>query len=175
MATVAEVAGLLGISGRRVKELRAEGVLPGAPHEPYDLSACCLAYCARLRAVAGNPDEDGQTVDEARRRLTIAQAEAAELRAASLSAEAVSVQDVEIVVTAMLDRICVGLQSLPARAAPVVITLTTAAAVQAELTRVAFGILGEMACTEVVSSLPALSGAGGSPRAEQGGPNAHRR
>jgi phage terminase Nu1 subunit (DNA packaging protein) len=57
--TAAALGDLLGISERRVKQLRADGVLPGAPGAPYEMRECVRAYCAHLRPASGRAAAGG--------------------------------------------------------------------------------------------------------------------
>jgi phage terminase Nu1 subunit (DNA packaging protein) len=65
----AALADLFGISERRVKQLRSDGVLPGMPGDPYETRECVRAYCAHLRPSSGRTASGGAstlTLNEAR-------------------------------------------------------------------------------------------------------------
>lgn len=153
MATVAEVAEWLGLSDRRVKELCAAGVLP----KGYDLKACVHAYCRHIRPASGKSAAGGsdaaQTLDEARVRLTTAQADAREMLNAQMRGEAVLAGDLEAVVGAIVDGVRAKILALPTRAAPLVVGLTGLAEVRDKLTELAYEACGDLAATEVVASV----------------------
>jgi hypothetical protein len=48
--SAAELAGVLGVTPRRVRQLTEEGLIKPAHHGKYDLAACARAYIARLEA-----------------------------------------------------------------------------------------------------------------------------
>jgi hypothetical protein len=48
--SAAELAGVLGVTPRRVRQLTEEGLIKPAHHGKYDLAACARAYIARIEA-----------------------------------------------------------------------------------------------------------------------------
>jgi phage terminase Nu1 subunit (DNA packaging protein) len=157
MATVAEVADWLGLSGRRVKELRADGVLPGGSGEAYDIKECVRAYCAHMRPssgkAAGGGSEAAQDLDAARVRLLTAQADAREMLNAQMRGEAVLAEDLDVVVGALVDGIRAKMLGLPSRAAPVVSALSGLVEIREALTELVHEACGDLARTEVVGSV----------------------
>lgn len=157
MATAAEVADWLGMSDRRVKDLRASGVLPGDAGAPYDLRECVRAYCRHIRPAAGKAaaggSETGDTLDAARIRLTNAQADARLMLNAQMRGEAVLAGDLEAVVGAMVDGIRAKWLALPTRAAPLVVGLSGLAEVRDRLTELVHESCGDLAATEIVGAV----------------------
>lgn len=156
-ATVAEVADWLGVSSRRVRELRADGVLPGEPNDPYDLKACVQAYCTHMRPAAGKAagggSEGGNALDAARVRLVTAQADAREMLNSQMRGEAVLTEDLEAVVGAVVDGVRAKALALPTRAAPLVLGLGSLAEVRDKLTELVHEVCGDLAATEIVPTV----------------------
>jgi len=152
MATVAEVADWIGLSTRRVKELRADGVLPGASGETYDLKACVTAYCAHIRPASGRSAAGGSDVapdlDAARIRLLTAQAEGHEMKNAVTRGELIPTPDMETAIGALLDGMRARVLALPTRAAPLVVGLGGLAEVRDTLTGLVHEALTEIASNE---------------------------
>jgi len=86
MATVKQVAEHLGLTERRVKQMRSEGIIPtGKQGKGADLDACRMAYFNYLRVSkeSTNTVDDDQIDIETKRenlRLTKARADAQELK-----------------------------------------------------------------------------------------------
>jgi phage terminase Nu1 subunit (DNA packaging protein) len=134
----ADVADMIGISSRRVKELRADGVLPGAPRDPYDVRACVRAYCSHIRPSAGKAASGGSDaavdVDTARVRLMTAQAIAREVLNTQLRGESVLNEDMEAIVGAVLDGVRSKLLGVPTKAAPHLLGMSNLAELRDKLT-----------------------------------------
>lgn len=157
MATAAEVADWLGMSSRRVKDLRAEGVLPGESGDAYDLKECVRAYCTHIRPSSGKNaaggSEAGATLDDARIRLTNAQADARLMLNEQMRGEAVLAGDLEVVVGAVVDGVRAKWLALPTRAAPLVVGLFGLAEVRDKLTELVHEACGDLAATEIVAAV----------------------
>lgn len=152
MATVAEVADWLGLSDRRVKELRAAGVLPS-----YELRECVRSYCAHIRPASGKAAAGGSeaaaSLDEARVRLLTAQADAREMLNEQMRGESVLAEDVETVVGAVVDGVRAKVLALPTKAAPVVVGLASLAEVRDKLTELVHEACGDLAGAQIVSAV----------------------
>ena len=155
--SAAEVADWLQISTRRVRELRADKVLPGGPNDPYDLKACVQAYSAHNRPASGRNAAGGsasaETLDAARVRLINLQADAREMLNAQMRGEAVLAEDLEVVVGAIVDGIRARVLALPTRAAPVILGLDSLAEVRDKMTELVHEVCGSLAATELADSV----------------------
>lgn len=147
---------LIGVSDRRVRELRDRGVLASDERGRYPL-ANVTAYCAHIRPAdgkaAGGGSEAGSTLDAARVRLVTAQAVARELLNAQLRGEAVMTEDVEVIVGATFDAVCAKLLAVPVTAAARLQGVTDQVAMRAEIAGLIENALAELAKTEVVGTI----------------------
>ncbi len=157
MASAAEVGDWLGVSERRVKELRAAGVLPGASGEAYDLKACVRAYCSHIRPAAGRNAAGGSEsaggLDQARIEVLNEQRDRLRMLNAQMRGETVLAEDVETVVGAFADAVRAKVLALPTRAAPLVLGLPTLAEVRDKLTELAHEACGDLAASEIVATV----------------------
>jgi hypothetical protein len=177
MTTVAEVAEWLGISGRRVKELRAEGVLPGSAGDEYDLKACVQAYCRRIRPAAGKAAAGGsdsaEELDANRARESRLRGDKLELINAQLRAELVPADEMETVMGQAFDAVRGKVLALPSRAAPLILGCKTALEIQERLTELVHDACGDLASADAVATVKdrtrrrAGRGAGGGEDAEE--------
>lgn len=155
-ATVAEVADWLGISTRRVKELRADGVLPGAPNEPYDLKACVRAYCSHIRPASGRAAAGGadgaNALDQAKIAVLEEQRERLALLNEQIRGDAVQTSDLEAVIGAVLDGIRTRLLAHPRRVTPMIVGKGEAEVLEL-LTEEAHGICGDAAALQLVAAV----------------------
>ena len=157
MATAAEVGDYIGLSDRRVKELRASGVLPGGKGEDYDIKACVRAYCAHIRPAAGRNAAGGSAsasgLDQARIEVLNEQRDRLAMLNAQMRGETVLAEDVENVVGAYADAVRAKVLALPTRAAPLVLGLASLAEVRDKLTELAHDACGDLAAREIVSTV----------------------
>lgn len=157
MATVAEVADWLGISGRRVKELRAESVLPGASGEEYDLKACVRAYCTHMRPAAGKAagggSEGAVDLDTARTGLIHSQKRKIDLQIQLLEAAVIPSEEMEGIVGAALDATRAKLLAIPAAFGPRLAATVDPNDAREILTKALHEALAELAEGEIVSSV----------------------
>jgi len=114
--TVAELADLLGLSTRTVKQLAAEGVFPRTSRGQYDLKAGVRNYTARLRDGAALRGGDDAT-SAARRRESEARALKVELANRKALGELVEAQEVARRWTASLTDVRARMLAVPARVA----------------------------------------------------------
>lgn len=157
MASMAEVADWLGLSARRVGELRAEGVLPGSSGDEYDLKACVRAYCAHIRPAAGRNASGGSAsaagLDQARIEVLNEQRDRLKMLNGQMRGETVLAEDMESVVGAYADATRARILALPTRAAPLVLGLGSLAEVRDKLTELAHEACGELAAQEIVATV----------------------
>ena len=156
LGTAADVAGWLGISTRRVRELRADGVLPGEASDPYDLKACVRAYCGHVRPTAGRNAAGGADGANALDQAKIAVLEEQRIRLALLNdqtrGKTVLTDDLEAVVGAQLDAIRTLVLAMPRRATPLVVGKSEAEILDI-LEDEAHGICGDAAATQLVAAV----------------------
>ena len=159
-STVAEVADWIGISTRRVRELRADGVLPGGPRDPYVLRDCVRAYCAHKRPIQGRAAEGGSDgapdIDGAKLRLYTARAETVEMLNAQMRGDSILAEDMVAVVTGTFEGVRAKILAIPTRAAPLLAARTTAAQIRDTLTEVVHAALEDIvdagpACDTIAS------------------------
>lgn len=112
--TVAELADLLGLSTRTVKDLAARGVLPRTARGRYDLKASVQNYTRSLRDSAALRGGDDATT-AARRREAEARAEKVELQNARTRREFVPAAEVERRWSEILRDVRARMLAVPAR------------------------------------------------------------
>lgn len=147
---------LVGVSERRVRELRDQGVLASNARGWFAVTNV-TPYCNRIRPSQGKAaeggSEAGNTLDAARVRLVTAQAEARELLNAQLRGEAVMAEDVEVIVGGTFDAVRAKLLAVPVTAAARLQGVTDQAAMRAEIAALVENALAELAKTEVVGTI----------------------
>lgn len=155
--TGVQVGKLLGISERRVRELRDDGVIPDNGAGQYVLGDAVPAYCAHMRPASGKEaaggSESGVTLDAVRVRLITAQADAREMLNAQMRGEAVLSEDLDIVVGAICDAVRQRMLALPSNATSRIVGLTDSVAILAILTELVADALSELAAAEVVNAV----------------------
>lgn len=114
--TVAELADLLGLSTRTVKQLAAEGVFPRTSRGRYDLKAGVRNYTGRLRDGAALRGGDDATT-AARRREAEARAAKLEVQARRMTGDLVEAAEVARRWTAILTDVRARMLAVPARVA----------------------------------------------------------
>ncbi len=112
-----ELAALLGISDRMVRELSKRGHVSRAKRGRYHLAASVTAYCAHLRGVAAGRGGDDQVANltTERARLAREQADAAALKNAALRGSMVAAADVEREWSDVLRTVRVSMLAVPSR------------------------------------------------------------
>lgn len=155
--TAAGLGRALGITARRVRELREQGRIPSLPDGQYDLFAAAPAYCALLRPASGRGAVSGSAeageLDSARIRLVTAQAQARELLNDQLRGEAVLTEDIEMVVGATFEAVRAKLLSVPVVAAARVVGMADRAGIQEQLMTLISNALADLATPEIVGSV----------------------
>ena len=157
--SAAQLGAIVGVTARRITQLRDEGRIPALPGGRYRLGEAVAAYAAILRRAAGveTPGQDGGGVsgadlDAARVRLITAQAEAREMLNAQMRGEAILAEDLEAVAGALCDAVRAKVLALPTRAAPLVLGLKTLPEVRDVLTGLAHETLADLAAAAIVTT-----------------------
>jgi terminase small subunit / prophage DNA-packing protein len=117
-----DLARLLGISERNLRDLAREGHIVKLKAGQYDLAPSIFKYCARLRAMAAR--HGGADLSLERARLAKEQADATALKNAVSRREMVPAGDVLTEWRSTLAKVRAGLLALPNRIAGRIPTLT---------------------------------------------------
>jgi phage terminase Nu1 subunit (DNA packaging protein) len=152
IVSTSDLAAVLGLTDRRVRQLREDGTLPEAGRGRFVLGAAVQAYNGRLREQAAGrqgADEDAPDLTDERARLAKAQADAQEMKNAQTRGELLPRGDVDAAVAAAFARVRARLVGIPAKAAPVVMTMESAAEAQAALRDAIYEALRELSETAV--------------------------
>lgn len=115
--TARELAALLGVSARTIRELAQEGVVVKTGKGRYALAASVRAYCERQRAAAaGRGGESGvATLTAERARLAREQADAAAIKNAALRGDLLPAADVAASWRAILTGVRARMLAVPSR------------------------------------------------------------
>jgi phage terminase Nu1 subunit (DNA packaging protein) len=131
VVSLAVIAKLFNLTGRRVQQLVAEGIIPRAEKGKYELVPCVRGYISYLQERAvGKSVEDIDTNKE-RGRLLKAQADKVDLEVAALRGELVPIDKTQAVWTAYLANCRAKLLAIPHKLAPRVLLAKEVAEVQA--------------------------------------------
>lgn len=109
-----ELAAMLGLSTRRLRELVAEGVIPRMANERYSADAPA-AYCKRLREIAaGRASSDTDSPDLVKERALLARAQrsALEQKMAKDAGDLIDAREVTLRFASMVTRARTRLQGL---------------------------------------------------------------
>ena len=145
------LAQIIGISARRVRELRDQGRIPDTDGGQYVLGDAVRAYCAGIRPASGQAaaggsalgdDDDRTTLTEERTMLTRAQREAQEFKNQIAQGEFVKADEVEHVWSDFLRNLRSRVMAVPSRVRQIIPTLTAhdAALIDRELRDVLTGL-----------------------------------
>lgn len=153
--TLSEVAGLVGKSSRWIAELRANGALPP--------DGATLGEFVEAWAKHNSGAIKGKGIDAASTRLVTAQADMAEMKAAQLRLELLPRGDVIKSVQAAFSRVRGKLLGLPARSAPIIVSIKSVVAIQEKLTELVHEALAELSETTIIAAdtAAAVDGADG--------------
>ncbi|MGA0564976.1 hypothetical protein ACO2RV_21235 [Ancylobacter sp. VNQ12] len=111
-----ELAGLLGIAPRTIRELAGRGLVVKAGRGRYDVALSIAAYCANLREQAAGRAGDAQAgLTSERARQAKEQADNLALRNAEIRRELVSAKDVAAEWSGILRRLRARILAVPAR------------------------------------------------------------
>lgn len=113
-----ELADLLGVTSRQIRNLAADGVAKKAGPARYELRASVRAYAESLRAKAsrGRAKADDPELRAERLRLAAAQAEKVELSNARTRGELLPAREVESAWAGVLREVRAGMLAVPSRA-----------------------------------------------------------
>ena len=157
MAAVAEVADWIGISSRRVRELRSEGVLPGEAGDDYDLKACVRAYCSHIRPAAGKNaaggSEGAADLDTARTGLITSQKRKIDLQIELLEATMIPSEEMESIVGAALDATRAKVLAVPAAFGPRLAATIDPQDAREILTKALHEALADLAEGEIIAAV----------------------
>lgn len=150
--TTAELAKLLGVSEQAVRDHASRDVIPKLAKNRYERDAAVPAYCAHLREVAAGrqgEDPDAPDLTDERARLAKAQADAQEMKNAQMRGELLPREDVDAAVAAAFARVRARLIGIPAKVAPVVVTMESPAEAQAAVRDAVYEALRELSETSI--------------------------
>ena len=111
-----ELANLIGISARQVREWASRGVLQRSGNGRYDERESVRAYCASLR-VSASARAGSSTLTTERTRLAREQADATALKNAIARGEMVDAKEVEFVWATVLRDVRAAMLAIPGRVA----------------------------------------------------------
>ncbi len=152
-----ELGRVLGLSERRVRELRTEGVIPGLDKGRFNLAAAVAAYCAHLRPASGKAaaggSEGGHALDAARVRLVTAQAVAREMLNDQLRGNSVQSEDLDLVVGGMIGAVRTKALAIPPIATGRLAGIIDPAEMQDVLTELVHDALTDLSRTEIVATV----------------------
>ena len=113
----AELADLLGITSRQIRNLAADGVAKKAGPARYELRASVRAYAESLRAKAsrGRVKADDPELRAERLRLAAAQAEKVELSNSRTRGELIPAREVEAAWAGILREVRAAMLAIPSR------------------------------------------------------------
>lgn len=153
MTTQAYCAKLMGISERRFRELRDEGVLPRT--DVYDIEVLLPIYCAHLRDVAMRRGAGSQTsMSEDEARLQKARADKAEMEAGEMRGTLVPVDQIASAMHSAVIIMKTRIGAVPAKAAPLVAGMKSIPAVERVLRDNIEEALAELSKVEVRNAAP---------------------
>lgn len=115
--SAAQLADLLGVSGRRVAQLAQEGAIPKNARGVYPLPDAVHAYVAYVKANPDGRPRKMQGLEAEKVRLTRAQAELAELKSAQARGDLLDAQAVHARWVSTVTALRAALLAVPARIA----------------------------------------------------------
>lgn len=151
IVSAAIVARALKLSARRITQLREEGHIVGVEGGKFVLGDAIAAYCEFMRfgeKPAG--DEEALDLNLEKAKLARAQTEGHNLKNAVLRSELLPLDDMEDVVSGLLNAVRTKLLALPTKAAPLLVGLMSAVEIRDLLTGMVHDILNDLADTSVV-------------------------
>ena len=141
------LGGCWGITDRRVRQLRSEGIISEVARGKYDLLECTRKYCEYLRQQI-NATSEGKEVrlsyDQERSLHEKAKRKKAELMLKVMKGELYRSEDVETIMTDMIIRAKTKLLGLPSKVAPMVIGYKDISKIQNVLQKVVNEALNEL-------------------------------
>lgn len=152
--TAATLGKVLGLSERRIRELRDATVFQSSADGLYSLAEATRAYCSHMRPASGRGAAGGaagaESLDAARIRLLEEQADAQAMKNAIQRGELIPKQDVVAGMQVAFANARARLLAIPTAAAPLVIGMTSLGAVKDKLTDLVHEACRELAETRAV-------------------------
>lgn len=152
MSKRAEVAAHLDLSGTKVSELAARGIIPrSSGRGGFDLEACRLGYIRHLRETAAGragQDEGPDLVDE-RARLARAQADRAEMENAHRRGELIETGHMNALVTGCFAIVRAKLLGIPSKEAGAILRCEDSVEVEQRIRAAICEALKELSETDV--------------------------
>lgn len=136
-----------GVTDRRVRQLKDEGVISEVTRGKYDLAECTRRYCNFLRQAAdanANQKEIKLNYDQEHALHEKIKREKAELQLQVMKGELHRSEDVELVMTDMLTRVKTKLLGLPSKMAQMVAGMKDSVKIQGLLQRQVEEALNEL-------------------------------
>jgi len=148
-----ELGQIIGISARRIRELRDEGKITGEADGRYILGVAIASYVSGLREQAagrssGNPELDLDLTAE-RARKAKEEADRLEMMNARERGELLQRGDVDAAVVGAFARVRARLISIPAKCAPLVAVVAEPSEAEAVIRRAVYECLRELSDTSV--------------------------
>lgn len=157
VVSTAELGSILGLSERRVRELRDQKVIPDEGGGRFRLVDSVRAYCAHMRPASGRAAAGGSegagTLDQARIEVLNEQRDRLKMLNAQMRGETVLAEDMENVVGAYADATRARILALPTRAAPLVLGMASLAEIRDKLTELSHEACGELAAQEITATV----------------------
>lgn len=147
---------LLGISERRVREMRDQGVIPSVDGQ-YVVGEAIPAYCSHIRPSSGRASAGGadsaQNLDQARIEVLNEQRDRLRMLNDQMRGETVLAGDVLTVAGAFVDAMRAACLGYPTQMAPLVLGMKTLAEVRDKLTEGMHEVTTRVSATEIVSAV----------------------
>ena len=155
-----QVAALLGMTTRRVRQLAGDGIIPRAARGRFRLIAAVQGYCRYLISLGGEP---GGELDADRRRLLRAKADLAEMEADRMRGTAIPTDEVDEAWQPLAVVARQRLLGVPTKAAPVVASEADPAACHRIIAALIKDALSELPDQEMAPRLAIGGRANGGP------------
>lgn len=118
--SIRELASLIMVSERRVQQLTKEGIFRRTSHGIYYLESSVQSYIKHLKESAGGGTNQAniQEFHLAKTRKLKAEAEIAEMNAAQMAGDLITVADVKHTWANLVAEVCNRIRNIPARVVP---------------------------------------------------------
>jgi terminase small subunit / prophage DNA-packing protein len=150
----AELSRFIGISERRVRELRDQSVIPDNGKGKYVLGEAVRSYCGHIRpsqggAAAGGSDGSDRDLTSERARKAKEEADRLEMQNAQTRGDLLARDDVNAAVVGAFARVRARMIGVPSKVAPIVVSMDTPAEAEAAIRGAVYEALKELAETSV--------------------------
>ncbi|MCC8156345.1 MAG: hypothetical protein LIO54_03600 [Oscillospiraceae bacterium] len=135
LVSESEVACVLGVTGRRVRQMVEDGVLEKVGRGKYNLTDCVKRYVAARESAKEPPDELDVKYKRARAKREAARADIAKMEADELDGKLHRSEDVAAMTADLLYTVRGAISALPGRLALNMVGLTSAAEASAIIRR----------------------------------------